>query len=48
MITLLFLVLFGDRIPSFFFALCKRGVGFRITTAVLIVAIIGEWSEVRS
>jgi hypothetical protein len=32
---------------QFVFALCKRAVGFRITTAVLIVAVIGEWSEVR-
>ena len=47
MIALLFLLLFGD-VSQFVFELCKRGVGFRVIIEVLIVASIGEWSEVRS
>jgi hypothetical protein len=35
-------------VSQFVCELGKRGVGFLTITDVLIVAIIGEWSEIRS
>ena len=36
------------QVSRFVFELCKRGVGFQTITDVRNVAVMGEWSEVKS